>query len=59
MQDHSFWSVFSKKHGLNRMPGPDQGDLVVRVYVAQLRREREPGTAQPRHPAGIFGPGRC
>lgn len=48
-RDHSLWSVFSKKHGLNRKPGPPvHDDLVERVYVAQLRRKLEPGTAKPR-----------
>lgn len=38
--DHGIWSVFSKKRGLNRRPGPPvHDDLVERVHTAAAPNE--------------------
>ena len=39
-KDHGIWSVFSKKRGLNRKPGPPvHDDLVERVFTAAATNE--------------------
>jgi transposase InsO family protein len=38
--DHGIWSVFSKKRGLNRRPGPPvHDDLVARDFTAAAANE--------------------
>ena len=40
-RDHGIWSVFSKKRGLNRRPGPPvHDDLVERDFTAAAPNER-------------------